>query len=173
MIRTEPRRCEDVDDLMGALIEERARNPLLGSDSLAVDSGTDGDPFTIDGIRGLCFTSRELESYVQHAEEIRTELVEHHTGCVSVLTHVGEVDQERRAAKRAREEARLERLRKDRMARDFDDAMDELQKADAMIRRLRGENDTLRARIGAAVEALDREGGANAAEVIALLWPES
>jgi phosphohistidine swiveling domain-containing protein len=149
MIRTEPRRCQDVDDLMGALIEERARNPLLGTSSLAVDSGTDGDPFTIDGIRGLCFTSRELEAYVEQAEEMRTELVEHHTGCVSVLAHVGEVDAERRAAKRAREELRLERLRRQRVERDFDGAMDELQKADAMIRRLRGAIESHRAVVSA------------------------
>lgn len=97
MRTTAPRRCQDVDDLMGALIEERARNPLLGSCGLAVDSGTEaGDPFDIDGIRGLTFTSRALAAYVEHAEEIRTELAEHHAGCVSVEAHVAEVDRLRR-----------------------------------------------------------------------------
>lgn len=129
-----PRRIDDVADLLESIDEERLRNPLVDAEPLSVVGGTEGDPFTIDGVHGTCLTSAELTSYVENAEEIRTELVEHHTGCVSVLQHVGEVDRERARARRSDEQWRREQLR----TRRLEDEIARLRGAIARHREERG-----------------------------------
>lgn len=107
----QPRRIDDVADLLEAIDQERTRDPLLDCTPIMVVGSHEGDPFTIDGAYGLQLTSRELTAYVEDAEQIRCDLAEHHAGCIPINDHVAEVDRLSREVKHLREQLRRPNLK--------------------------------------------------------------